>query len=227
MLRGWKSGLLVLAWGAFLGGFTFLAYTDFALVSNARWCGTGDIHCLREWVSALSGWAAAAVGGATLFALYAQIAEQRKQTSFVLGDANPTMDATYPTGRFEDVVLRIVNWNRQSAVIKGVRVSTQGAELNWLIEEVHTDNDIHAKDFSDLPARNIIIRGWIDRQGAPSTSKIFLYIAPKQGTWVDDMTVELRFEIDLLVLSEVHKPVTLTAFMTLNTDELTRTDWVR
>lgn len=75
MIGGWGSRLLAVGWGAFLGAFTFLAYTDFALFLNAEWCGDVDEHCFREWVSATSGWFAAAIAGVTISLLIKQINE--------------------------------------------------------------------------------------------------------------------------------------------------------
>ncbi len=75
MLGNWGGKLLVIGWFAFLGAFTLLAYTDFALILNAKWCGDADQHCFREWVSATSGWAATVVAGGSLFLLIRQITD--------------------------------------------------------------------------------------------------------------------------------------------------------
>ncbi len=78
MLNGWKSRLLVIGWGAFLGAFTFLAATDFAIISGAGWCGSSDQLCLREWIGALSGWAATIVAGGTFFLLVRQLVDSTR-----------------------------------------------------------------------------------------------------------------------------------------------------
>lgn len=64
---------IVLAWGGFLGGFTFLFATDFAVL-KADWCAGASPSCLRDWIGALSGWAAAAAAGLTISVLLRQAA---------------------------------------------------------------------------------------------------------------------------------------------------------
>lgn len=90
MLGERGSKLLILGWFAFLGAFTFLAYTDFALFTNARWCGNADEHCLREWIGALSGWVAALAAGVTIFVLV----DQLKAAQLAAAIARETLEIT-------------------------------------------------------------------------------------------------------------------------------------
>jgi hypothetical protein len=54
--------------GPLIGGFA--AYWIAASVlAEYSWCIAGEQHCVREWVSALSGWAAAVAAGATILFL--------------------------------------------------------------------------------------------------------------------------------------------------------------
>ncbi len=68
---------IVLALAGFLGGFTFLFGTDFAL-THAAWCITSDTHCVRDWVAALSGWAAAAAAVGAIPVLMGTLKTQRR-----------------------------------------------------------------------------------------------------------------------------------------------------
>lgn len=67
---------IVLAFGGFLGGFFVLFATNFVLFSP-RLCDGSDA-CLRDWISALSGWAAAAMAGLTILVLYRQLLQARE-----------------------------------------------------------------------------------------------------------------------------------------------------
>lgn len=72
------TGDIVVAGAAgFVGGFTFLYATDFTLL-NAAWCIAGEQHCAREWIGALSGWAAAVATVATVFMLLRQVWAQER-----------------------------------------------------------------------------------------------------------------------------------------------------
>jgi len=168
MLTGWKSRLLVLGWCAFLGAFTFVAATDFALIRNAQWCGGADQHCFREWVSALSGWAATIAAAFTIFFLYRQNAEQKKQSDFALGNADPTMDVTGDLEDPETIVVRIVNWNRRGVILHGISFSGTKANSTFRIQELKIDESLW--DFEEkygLP----YLRGWEDRQSPPHAAQ--------------------------------------------------------
>lgn len=70
------STAIIAAFGGFAGGFCAYLITGYAL-TEAQWCIVGEEHCLREWVSALSGWAAAITAGATI--LYFRWESRRKE----------------------------------------------------------------------------------------------------------------------------------------------------
>ena len=67
---------IVAGLGGALGAFTFLTFTHNALLA-ADWCD-GSAACLREWIAALSGWAAAALAGGTVAVLVATLKEMRR-----------------------------------------------------------------------------------------------------------------------------------------------------
>ena len=64
-------------------------------------------NCLVSWVSALSGWAAAAAAAVTIGSLRRQAQAQQKQTDFQLGDALPTIDAVQHTEQEKRVIIRM------------------------------------------------------------------------------------------------------------------------
>jgi hypothetical protein len=88
-MRKIESGeIIVAALAGFLGAFAFLALTDFALF-RAEWCVAGESHCLRDWIGALSGWAAACAAGATILVLL----QQAGHANAAVAIAQSTLDA--------------------------------------------------------------------------------------------------------------------------------------
>lgn len=54
--------------GPLLGGFAAY-WVAASVLAEYSWCIAGEEHCVREWVAALSGWAAAFAAGATILFL--------------------------------------------------------------------------------------------------------------------------------------------------------------
>jgi flagellin-like protein len=86
-------------------------------------CGI-EVNCMREWVSALSGWAGAAMTLATLYALWRQVEAQREQTDFQTGNAEPYVYAFGGTGpNLQPIItLHIANWNRRPLKLNEITV---------------------------------------------------------------------------------------------------------
>ena len=204
-MLGTRGGTwLALAWGAFLGAFTFLAITDFALVTNATWCGNADMHCLREWVGALSGWAAAVAAGITILALYDQLREQRKQTDFVLGEALPTFDA-YSEG-FVDVYLRVVNWNRRTFLIDKIVCDDAKAISVYKVKLEHRAEAEALASDSAVFYPPIRVAAFDDRSKAPAICRLEIQV------FGDDTSPPvMNFAIYGRLLGEKHSKLVLTA----------------
>lgn len=90
-----KWGIVCAALSAFCA-FTLFMYVKDDLLVRSSWCHDDDISCLRDWISALGGWAALAVGAPTIFLLARQIngaenfnkAAIKLQATPVLAEAN-------------------------------------------------------------------------------------------------------------------------------------------
>ncbi len=90
-----KWGIVCAALAAFCA-FTLFMYVKDDLLVRSSWCHDDDISCLRDWISALGGWAALAIGAPTVFLLARQIkgaesfnkAAIKLQATPVLADAN-------------------------------------------------------------------------------------------------------------------------------------------
>ncbi|WP_112602798.1 hypothetical protein ACK83U_12525 [Rhizobium sp. WW22] len=145
-------------------------------------------HCFRDWIAALSGWigfAAAAVGA---YFVYHQLDQQRKQTAFMIGDGEPTVDLVCAPFENLSAGFRVVNWNRRHIVIESIKITSPQIDARPLFlrrlpghESVGDDEDFREKfnfktgvkddwrfvRFPDL-------RGWEDHSVAPSAAMFFL-----------------------------------------------------
>ena len=120
MIPGKYSGHVTCAAAAGMGIFVAMWLLDFALI-RADWCAGAQANCFREWLSALSGWAAALAAGITIFVLFDQIKEQRKQTAYAVGEAEP--DFIIERNRFYNrCVVRIVNYSRHTIIVETITV---------------------------------------------------------------------------------------------------------
>lgn len=97
MFRGKESIFVTIICAAGMGMFVALWFLDFAVVRISA-CEASETRglCLRGWISALSGWAAAIgaliAAGLTIAKLREQIADQQKQTMHITGDGQPILE---------------------------------------------------------------------------------------------------------------------------------------
>ncbi|MDQ1185960.1 hypothetical protein [Agrobacterium larrymoorei] len=154
-----------------------------------------DRCTLQDWLSATAGWVgfvAAAIGA---YLVFGQLAEQRKQTAFMLGDAPPTLELARTAmanrrGQFE-----FLNWNRQRAVIRTLTFSSSTIDFPKPREvQFHSDdverlrNPVELHDDGYLGIA-VAITGWTNRQSAPNAARF-----------------ELKFEDDIEDFSSLITP---------------------
>ncbi|RWX10375.1 hypothetical protein EHI42_25810 [Rhizobium hidalgonense] len=105
-------------WGAPVAGVVMLGILLIVISgfepSRTMFCNA-DEACLREWMSATSGWAAAVAAFVTLFALRRQIAAQERQIDHQLGNVEPDMYVRCTVGEDNSPVaqITIINRNRR------------------------------------------------------------------------------------------------------------------
>jgi hypothetical protein len=105
-------------WGALVAGAIMIAMllTVISGFEPARtmFCKADEV-CLREWLSATSGWAAAVAAFVTLFALMRQIAAQERQIDHQLGNVEPDIYVRCTVGEDRSPVAKvtIINRNRR------------------------------------------------------------------------------------------------------------------
>ena len=177
--------------GPLLGGF--LAYfVSASVLGEYSWCITGkEEHCVREWVSATSGWAAALAAVVAIVPLLGQLREQRRQTSFVLGDAAPTVDIKRRAPL--SLLVRIVNWNRRPLSVRPIQITIAGEPyaIRSILSESENQKPTNVGNYG------FAIGGWEDRASRPSFSELAIEIedGPKVSDFNQPMVVEIVGEL--------------------------------
>ncbi|ORE89760.1 hypothetical protein [Aurantimonas sp. 22II-16-19i] len=176
-----KHAALIAAFG--FGGFVAMWILDYAVV-RADWCPGAPSQCFREWVGALSGWAAAA--GALLAAfltlpeLRRQAAEARRQTDFVVGDATPEITAIAGLGAEESIALKITNWNRRAIKMETlkIRFTTNAWKLHSF--KYPADEAIGGENYISYVPEDWFFRlfldGWTDRSRSPPSVTVEIFL---------------------------------------------------
>ncbi|WP_155256412.1 hypothetical protein [Mesorhizobium loti] len=171
----------------------------------------------RDWVGALSGWAAFVAAAASLPYLIGQWREAKKQTRFVIGDEDPTLDVIEHLKDKNTLVIRIVNWNRRTIFVKDIAVASKTKPSNMTDQAVvwdakNEDGDVDAK----LP---IQIKGWEDRAARPGFASLDILLirqaAGSEENWTADSVVPFPQDASIVatiqLLGNVHRLLELTA----------------
>ncbi|MFC5760542.1 hypothetical protein [Rhizobium sp. GCM10022189] len=108
-------------------------------------------NCLREWISASSGWAGALVTLATLMVLLHQIRVQQRQIDHQLGESPPSMFVVVTSDEEGDqfVKIEIQNWNRRPLRIDRVADFGEQPSLMMRVTRVVLDGK-EIEDGQDL-----------------------------------------------------------------------------
>lgn len=202
MIPGRHSGLVTCIAAAGFGTFVAIWLLDFAVV-RADWCQGAEIACFREWVSALSGWAGACAAAVTLLVLYEQIADQRKQTSYAIGEAEP--DFLIERGETaERCTLRVVNYSRHNIVLDRIDVvQPEGIVVSGFFID---------GDYRRGTEPRFLVKGNRGDQ-TKSVDRHFtvLFYAPGSRKEVDMSTKEFVLNIDYRTIGQSHSRSTARA----------------
>lgn len=174
------------------------------------------LACVREWLTATGGWVATVFAACTIYYLYqqvseqkSQVAEQKKQTQFQLGDADPTLDVIVHQEDDRQLVVRIVNWNRRALIVnKLILTGGEGWAFAWDIFVNSRPNDAYGQSLDFMPP--LVLDGWEDRQARPTYARI------KIGAFVDEGMKQImpywpstKVEADARLLGDVHRKIEL------------------
>lgn len=185
--------------------------------NSADYCPSSEdlTACHREWVNALAGWAAALAAAITIIFLIRQNTEQKKQTDFLLGDGMPTIDALRHMKRSNEVVVRIVNWNRRPIIVRGVKIVPAIFDTALIATRIqdrespdeglsirHLDDD----NLFDVP---IAMHGWKNRSVAPCELRIDVGGRLFSGfEWITDWA-GTSIEVEITIAGEEESRITL------------------
>ncbi len=192
-----ESIFVTIICAAGLGIFVALWLLDFAVVRIDA-CEAHESRglCLRGWISALSGWAAAIgaliAAGLTIAKLREQIAEQKRQTNFIVGDAAP--DFIIERNRETKIcTLKIINWNRHRIIIEKIIMNNHCYNIDCFS---YNESDQY------VACKNFKVNGWLNRDKQPPQRDIDVIIMPKQGfpQFPFDQIIELS--IDYRIVSQ-------------------------
>lgn len=190
---GDKDGYLALgiAFGFMVALALFIWVNGFA---NLGYCAEGENYgaCIRNWFGALSGWVAAAAAALAIGPLLGQLREQRRQTGFTLGDAEPTIDIERRAHL--SLRIRIVNWNRRMLSLRPIRIEASECELfpNSILRKTDTLGNEHVLDVTGFK-----VLGWEDRNRRPPYYEMALEIADPADPAIsrEPLTVTIEGEL--------------------------------
>ncbi|MBN9073997.1 MAG: hypothetical protein J0H34_20845 [Rhizobiales bacterium] len=206
---------------AFAGGI-FACLIALVLLSADRipsWCGQQDMRCLRDWIGALSGWAATVAAGATIFWLARQLHVARQQTEFIVGDADPTASLFDPRERNVDAAfssrLQVVNWNRNPILIRNISIPE---DQGFVFADVRVeDTDPVRRNIlaEELKRGRMFVPGWLDRSRAPALVEFSITVEKKAATVAGEILndlarVPLRVQVCISIVGATHRDLDIT-----------------
>ncbi len=190
--------------GPFFGGFAGY-FISASVLAEYSWCISGEEHCIREWIGAMSGWVAIGVAVPTIHYLRKQISEQKKQTAFQLGDAAATLDSIQDLDDPEEVVLRLVNWNRRGLLVKDVGIVGDNIQVG-IMDYKYNDKA------QNLQGKLPFVRGWEDRSRGPNAIQFKLSTA-ENNQIIDEYPLGSRAYMDVQIIGSIHENRRLICFL--------------
>lgn len=168
-----------------------------------------------DWLAATAGWVGFVAALIAAYLVFGQLKEQRRQTSFLLGDGNPEVEFIQTSGKATSCIFSLINYNRRGMALVAVRVISP-------FDHVPV-NEIYRADSEDEAAftrvrrdggveRRGRIAGWLDRSKAPHNADFYLGFDDDDFEWPDytGITGETTLEIDYAYPDALKKTFTLT-----------------
>lgn len=206
-----KTSLRTVVWVLVIGASAICLWEIFRAFHDSwpRLCDGTDGACLREWIDALSGWAAFVVGAGTIFFLARQTRELKRQTEFVLGDAMPTVSITDDDVEESSVQLRVTNWNRHPVRITGIKVE----KPVWVRQVLERRNRGTVEwPLQRIEELGISIPGWENRFEPPPFRVLELTFSSREDAQgADHLYREVGVHVHGTILGNRHKAFDLHA----------------
>lgn len=198
------------SWGALVAGAIMIAIllTVISGFEPARtmFCKADEV-CLREWLSATSGWAAAVAAFVTLFALRRQIAAQERQIDHQLGNVEPDIYVRCTVGEDRSPVAKvtIINRNRRPFSIHYLEAYTISNRIKLFPHLLQIDRSDRFQDAIGLPGAvtNCLLPGKEDGKGA-STAVITCFFEPESGPDSVDESGLARYQAKVFCHGRLH-----------------------
>jgi hypothetical protein len=161
---------------------------------------SGDNCTIQGWLSALSGWFAFGAALHTFKYFRNQISEQKRQTDFIIGNDDPTLDSIQHLEDSEEVILRIVNWNRRGVLIHDMDFLGRDLVTGIMKVKINGRKDIMAR----MP---IFLRGWEKRNSeGPETAQFTLSAHEKDvASLLKEWPLGQQVFADIQILGEKHR----------------------
>lgn len=188
---------------AFAGGFSIVALL-YGAALYLPWC-QGESCTVQGWLSATSGWFGLIAALIAVALTWRQIAQQQKQTDFLLGDADPTIDVVPDINDPGEIVVRIVNWNRRAVFIRtiGLNVGNATAAMELKL------------DGAEVPMHKVrwplYIRGWENRNGGGPHTFQMKISASDNNELIRDWPRNAAVHADIQMLDATHRLERLSA----------------
>ncbi|MBP2548030.1 hypothetical protein J2858_000923 [Neorhizobium galegae] len=216
---GWGMSLGMLV-GAGICITGLVIATDFWTMASATLCSTEEKNCLRDWISASSGWVAGVVTLIALGPVILQLRELKRQTMFSIGDERPEIEI-WTNNNYGVYRFRIVNWNRRAFIIQKVKWTSEvdfQAMPELLVGKEIVGGDAQAESHIPIDqdgrlAQWVAIDGWENR-GLPPNVKRFWQIArtdPQQLNLPPGSNTRAKIEVSGVLGGGHNKPVAITA----------------
>lgn len=190
----------------------FLVVTSLAVgfIFGAAFFDLTHVHWLYDYQTLIAGILAILAAAVSVTAVRDQIKEQRKQTTFLVGDAPPTVDILAED--FTQAYIQIVNWNRRAFLIDKI-VPEEGITLFASLDEIEIDNvkytipDGWDGDFKTAQR----VPGRIDQNLAPKLARFKVRVFFTDGEGADPRRQLITVNVYGRLVGEEHKTLTLPA----------------
>lgn len=188
--------------GAIFGGLAVLTITSKDwLVASIRHNATWEIA--RDWIGALSGWAAFFAAAASLPYLVGQWLEAKRQTAFIVGDCDPDF-IIYRNRQRGETYLTVRNWNRRRVMVGKIAIlGMAGIEIENVVDRQNS-----SKSWKSMKAAGesgeFKVDGWIDRNSKPP-DRSFIINLVQGGKPVRDHGSKFKFTIAYRIIGQEHE----------------------
>ena len=137
---------------------------------------------LQQWLSSISGWFGGLLAAAGAVIVYWQLREQRRQTEFLIGDGEPSVDVVSTATDELSAFFRVVNWNRRLIVVGSISFLPDPGVKPIFLHRLAADYDLDRDEGPDTFTESTRVKadgdlwnppelpGWEDRSKPPAAA---------------------------------------------------------